>query len=602
MRCSTAIVVLVLAISTESKAQVSDSNTDNRPVILQFTASAGYKDTPAALAALERTLEAAQPRVVTVTPGEDISEVIARELRFGKSDRFQNSALGQNYSLQKSYKLVEKTVRDLNGPSFKVATLDGTVFVPDIPRWSDSDYTPTKLENKLPKLAIYDESQTTLVRSGTKYSMIVQGRPEIVDRGREHTQSTRNEYHVTAREARFLASADPDFYRAATAFNFPVTARLASTSEPPGGDPAIPLAPLLPAAEASEIRTLLTSARRNVWLFILDTGWPSQESANATSKELSSMLTAVLAANTYLPPVSIANPAYNDQPPINPHCRDIETALAPLRMLDAQPPDMPRVRVVYVPLTRGQGAAPLLQALLRGHYLLQIANKKGIEGRVQLSPDDVAQAEKSARTVVDALPATWPTTQPTVVTDKAIVDAVLWIANAYTRLKTVNSTFFVNESWTSTHEQYSVTYPSPLRGAVVAAVGNTGDQVIGKMVDFAQRCVEHKDTIAVMNFGPNGKECGSGSVDDAYLASAFAFGFTGRIRSGHCLPEESGTSFSAPRVAWVLAAAEAIRKEPIDMNHWGSLTYQYSKHLRKTQDLLGARLNVLEFLKGVAGP
>jgi hypothetical protein len=52
--------------------------------------------------------------------------------------------------------------------------------------------------------------------------------------------------------------------------------------------------------------------------------------------------------------------------------------------------------------------------------------------------------------------------------------------------------------------------------------------------------------------------CESSKFTTDPAVPVFGFAFPGRISSDHC-----GTSFSTPRLAWFLAAYEAIKGEPV---------------------------------------
>lgn len=149
------------------------------------------------------------------------------------------------------------------------------------------------------------------------------------------------------------------------------------------------------------------------------------------------------------------------------------------------------------------------------------------------------------------------------------------------------------------HKKFSVVHPDPLRGAVVAAGGNANENLSDGAVDFAQRSIRHKDTIAVMNINDAGIACTSATVALADLPHAFVVAFDGRVGPNDC--DDSGTSFAAPRIAWLFAAGEAIRKTSLPHASWGNRQHDYIKTLRNPANaLLGTRLDPVAFLKGIA--
>jgi len=57
--------------------------------------------------------------------------------------------------------------------------------------------------------------------------------------------------------------------------------------------------------------------------------------------------------------------------------------------------------------------------------------------------------------------------------------------------------------------------------------------------------------------------CSSSYIDERDIDAAMAIAFDGRISADLC-----GTSFAAPRVAWILAADESMRKQAIQPQRW----------------------------------
>jgi hypothetical protein len=180
-------------------------------------------------------------------------------------------------------------------------------------------------------------------------------------------------------------------------------------------------------------------------------------------------------------------------------------------------------------------------------------------------------------------------------TDKAILDALLWIGDKYAEKK--DTVFFINESWTVPHEEFFVTYPSPLQGLVVAAVGNSGDNVNSTLRDFSQRCINNRDTLAVMNMNRGGQLiCSSSTVDDQNLDDVLSVGFDGLVSDSE---NQCGTSFAAPRVAWLLAASESLRTQTIAFQTWGVRLHHRLRDARdpSANGLGKLRLDPVRFLQ-----
>jgi hypothetical protein len=99
----------------------------------------------------------------------------------------------------------------------------------------------------------------------------------------------------------------------------------------------------------------------------------------------------------------------------------------------------------------------------------------------------------------------------------------------------------------------------------------------------------------VLNLAKDGTKLCHTSVlsdDEQLLSHRLVVGFDGAIPAGSC-----GTSYSAPRVAWILAADEAARTTPIDNTLWSVRLLERLKQLRDPQRKLeGLALDILRFL------
>jgi hypothetical protein len=210
-----------------------------------------------------------------------------------------------------------------------------------------------------------------------------------------------------------------------------------------------------------------------------------------------------------------------------------------------------------VPLTKEQNATPVLTDLLQTEYLRGFTNYSNKQ--VKPPKDLIKRSRETAEnTISKSYPEKWSGDE--VLTDKSILDAILDLGNLYANEN--HTVVFVNESWTVPHDEYHVYYPDPLNGIVLAAAGNANLNVISSHLDFAERSTNHKDTLAVMNRRPGESDfpCSSSFVGANVADEAMATAFDGEVLgSAIC-----GTSFAAPRIAWILAADEAVRKSALD--------------------------------------
>ena len=95
-------------------------------------------------------------------------------------------------------------------------------------------------------------------------------------------------------------------------------------------------------------------------------------------------------------------------------------------------------------------------------------------------------------------------------------------------------------------------------GWKLVAVGNGLTDIVDTHLQFAYRSVDPKDFVAVANSTGTPKNCPSNTFDDDPSAHIMGLAFSGDINGSLC-----GTSFSTPRVAWLLAAREVIRGKKV---------------------------------------
>ena len=126
---------------------------------------------------------------------------------------------------------------------------------------------------------------------------------------------------------------------------------------------------------------------------------------------------------------------------------------------------------------------------------------------------------------------------------------------------------FLNQSWVIRENSLSLNVPGNFPGVIVAAAGNEPNRdFVDKQDDYARRVGGNDDTVAVLNI-MNGRLADSSSTTSHPGAQqGKLLGFDGQVRPG-----VYGTSFAAPRVAWVMALAESLRKRPVAQTRWSYL-------------------------------
>ncbi len=178
-------------------------------------------------------------------------------------------------------------------------------------------------------------------------------------------------------------------------------------------------------------------------------------------------------------------------------------------------------------------------------------------------PDLIAKAGQWADNELTKYPAT--ITSDLITTNKAIVEA---LANVLSKNNQSRNDFFImNLSWVVVGPVLDVRLPTPLGGVIVVSAGNDpGVNVNTARIDLAQRSLTDHHVLAVMNLNRAGAVmCDSSEVDQTFAAQMFAVGFDGRVDNTTC-----GTSFSAPRVAFLIATFQATRPRVPDVATWNA--------------------------------
>ena len=136
----------------------------------------------------------------------------------------------------------------------------------------------------------------------------------------------------------------------------------------------------------------------------------------------------------------------------------------------------------------------------------------------------------------------------------AIVAAVWRLAELAAKQDKHNPVFFLNESWTVVPDTVELGSPGLSSGIVVAAAGNTPGKEVNSdtgKIDFARNATPANDVLAALDTKPglNQPFCDSSQLNRDTLSMTMAAAYDGEaVDGGLC-----GTSFSAPRIAWLLA-------------------------------------------------
>ena len=296
---------------------------------------------------------------------------------------------------------------------------------------------------------------------------------------------------------------------------------------------------------------------------VLDDAWPDQ-AAFVRSRDFITQKVAWLSSRDQL---NLGLPCGDMQASSHPsttfpseyfHARDISESLSPLVAVDSK-----RVNVIYIPITRSpSGADKLLELIVQ----FDMTSKLLAASRPSVPlVDPCSMLNKSqrlaARTKVKQLPAEF--TGRSAKTDAGILQSVLTFLQVYS--ERTETPVFITTSWTAPSLTYSIDFSSVGKVIVVAATGNkSGLDVNHFKIDFSRRAQDQSNILAVMNMRRDGTlDPTSSLVGMQRPQHQFAVGFDGYLRPG-----VSGTSFSTPRVAWLLAAREVTKPAAEQQSTW----------------------------------
>lgn len=248
------------------------------------------------------------------------------------------------------------------------------------------------------------------------------------------------------------------------------------------------------------------------------------------------------------------------------HTKGIDKALRPFRALVTGPQP---VRVIWIPLYFAQQGAPYLAyRILR--FSKAVPDDYTAE-RQKFSEGNLADLQNEFFYLLKKRGVLYPKTEADWRISRPYFAQILSYLRAYSfRSKTP---VFVNLSWrTSADQTTSIQGRGKSYLFLVAAAGNpcipdvkclgptADDDVVGQYNFLRYATFNDQSTFLVANVSANGEAiCDTARLDNRDGAVAFQGG----------IEDDCGTSFAAPRVAWLLAANERYSNaESIDADHW----------------------------------
>jgi hypothetical protein len=569
MRKTSLVSMLILSAAVPATVSVSSWGQANdrageKQVLVQITVNTAYDDSEASLQQIAAIINGLPQRRISFRKDDNLSSLILREYRVStyKSD-------SPSY-LPETFKLIEQAILEANRVTKPELLRPGTILVPELPPKALEKFNPSNALNNIPILSVVPlSSMVPKKNQGQSVSDFeFAGAPTVFSLGRPASQNHAISFMFTAANAKTVLRESALQNAIIHFFNYPITMTLGWIRNPAVDTPVDHL--VLSDSQRQYVRDLLAAnAQRDVLVFVLDTGWPDPTAYAASIQALNQL---VHFAQQRFFGRNLARPSALKpfEEPTNPHCKYVERSLAEFRALDPTN----RIKVIYVPLTKEQNAAPVLKDLLQTEYLRGLTNYSNKQ--VKPPKDLIKRSRETAEnTIGQSYPEKWSGDE--VLTDKSILDAILDLGNLYAREN--HTVIFVNESWTVVHDEYHVYYPDPLNGIVLAAAGNANLNVIASRLDFADRSTNHKDTLAVMNRRPGQADfpCSSSFLGINVAEEAMATAFDGEVLGSSIC----GTSFAAPRIAWILAADEAVRKAAIDpTTSWDVVLHVRLKKIR----------------------
>jgi hypothetical protein len=542
-----------------------------------------------------RQLRTAPRQTIVVQPNDSLSSIISRRFGVGPSNA------------PRAYASIEQTIRNDNQlKATEPLRANARIRVPDLPRIGFTSPNPTNPYDTLPKISIRCPLPATadpLCAALKSSPLIAAETPSppgsttsefLFDELRKGSQTVVQIRAVPASEALRLEREAPNDYQIESA---PLKIVLAA-SEPTGNVRALPI------SDSQLIRhALLGPPKRHPVLIILDDSWPDDQSFKDSRDFFVTAISAIrmrekMGPAKFSSAFKTANatswqaalPIDEHGHPITPHSEEISQSLEMLR--GYEPPDR-RVTVIYLPVSRVQKYANELLANLVAMNLIAKTMGPMVDDPIVPVTSDVQQtALKEAQTFVSN---TGSTIGRSIQTDQAIVEAVLTFARLYASFP--DRPVFLNMSWVVPNLQFAVVIPDDTYGLNVVAAGNDcpdascGVTIYTAKPQFAFRSwTPPGDMLAVMNIDVNGDPtCDSSLLEVS--DDVFGVAFDGSLSATTC-----GTSFAAPRVAWLIAAREAMRTPEPDTQHWIAALHREIIGMRdpKARAFNRMRLNVTQ--------
>ncbi|KRB79687.1 hypothetical protein ASE00_18390 [Sphingomonas sp. Root710] len=525
--------------------------TDLDSVVIRQRVNAAYEKAPETF---KKDLAAAGERTIVVQPGDSPSSIISRQFAVGVSNAPQ------------AYALLERALLTRNEIATKGLPVGSEIRIPDLPRLALSKPNPLKAWNGIPKIAMRLGGGAAM-DGGTP---VTASPLDVSDVGRPAAQAVSIYRTTSVEDAQQAMAASPD----TVSLEMAILQIDFSDGASAGQAQEFSLSP----SDEKLVRSKISGpAKQLPVLIILDDSWPDDDAFREARDFFQQSIDTIREKYRVVDDkIDTAIWKQADAPWLRPkpsvlHSAEIKEALEGLQALETSGP---RVRVIYVPLFALQkGAAAVFRQIIALDQAIILRNGSFDDP----APSDVlSKSREFAASAVERIgKATDLDIQKT---DVALVQSIFAFCQHYGA--TFRQPCFVNTSWTVPAFRLQPRMPDAYYGTIVAAAGNKGDKsdIYGNNVQFAARSMSPPgDVLAVMNIDAAGAPACESSVFGPDNLDVFGLGFSGQLKNG------CGTSFASPRVAWLLAAREAMRLPATDYRKWrNSLWKEVTSSLNPT--------------------
>ncbi len=573
-------------------------------IALSQTVGAEPADSLKAVVMVEQSVTVAEPWGLDATIQTAPSAIVTNKAGTTPSQLIEKLYGVRRNAAPDAYDILEARVLELNGAPDAKSLPSGRVVVPDLPRLSSA--TSAVRQAEIPTVARYSTGSEALpvaidTARGPLYDKPVrlQLPPDTarINRVDVYNSDVGQQIYATARNNGQAAR-----------IGMEMNIALASSTT----DCSMPIAPILTNETHQLISQRLAgyTGAKERYLVILDTGWPNaieRTSALTTLRGIYDRVrTAMKIKEEDVPRFSIAAPSNSFSGPTHAHACLIHRALQEMRALDLQQ----RIKVVFLPLKPGQdGATALFEETLMLDQLIRNGGATVFTERP--NPNGLRAASTFVKESLRTLPAlsqAWNPNDDVVRIYEPLISGLIRILDAYARIDgnvdpeftEVDARFWISVSWSFNQYAAAPDLPMSSKYVVFAAAGNDKTDFVLAQRLFASEALNNNRVVAVMNTDEHSQAltCNSATfpgIWDEENAGRPIVSFPGRLGNAAgdaCPGTGGGTSFSTPRVAWLVAAAELPQQ--VDESKWlPHIAHQLAASRKKSAtDPLAAPLDI----------